>query len=299
MDPLKDWYRYLDEVSRPIRSNGEEAQEPEWRPWLPTDEGEPLADAVAIEALPELPLAVRPGTYLDPTPPAPPVFQDLTVDDELPPTPRFSVPELRAPSFEVAIPRLTPQPVAAAAAPVPAAAAAGDVPSRSVAVAPRPVNRAAVPAEPPPGPAPLSVDREEPSDPDLPEDEEGSPGEGRAPGTMAPRYRELLSQIRSHDVAQNSYKAPFRETREELVQRLLDPPLTLEETARLLGVCPTTIRRYTNKGMLRHFRTSGNQRRFRLSDVLEFLETRFLEIEADQKVDQQTEEFKRNEARQG
>jgi excisionase family DNA binding protein len=64
------------------------------------------------------------------------------------------------------------------------------------------------------------------------------------------------------------------ETREQLVSRLLDPQLTLQETALLLGVCPTTVRRYTNRGILKCFRTPGNQRRFRLSDVLEFMERR-------------------------
>jgi excisionase family DNA binding protein len=64
------------------------------------------------------------------------------------------------------------------------------------------------------------------------------------------------------------------ETREQLVARLLDPTLTLQETALLLGVCPTSVRRYTNRGILRCFRTPGNQRRFRLSDVLEFMERR-------------------------
>ena len=64
------------------------------------------------------------------------------------------------------------------------------------------------------------------------------------------------------------------ETRDELVERLLDPTLTLQETALLLGVCPTTVRRYTNRGALRCMRTPGNQRRFRLSDILEFMENR-------------------------
>ena len=64
------------------------------------------------------------------------------------------------------------------------------------------------------------------------------------------------------------------ESRDELVSRLLDPTLTLQETALLLGVCPTTVRRYTNRGALRCMRTPGNQRRFRLSDILEFLEHR-------------------------
>ena len=63
-------------------------------------------------------------------------------------------------------------------------------------------------------------------------------------------------------------------TRDELVERLLDPTLTLQETALLLGVCPTTVRRYTNRGALRCMRTPGNQRRFRISDILEFMEHR-------------------------
>ena len=64
------------------------------------------------------------------------------------------------------------------------------------------------------------------------------------------------------------------ETRQELVQRLLDPTLTLREASLLLDVCPTTVRRYTNRGLLSCFRTPGNQRRFHLSDVLEFMERR-------------------------
>ena len=77
----------------------------------------------------------------------------------------------------------------------------------------------------------------------------------------------------SDEVAQHSYKRGFKESRIELLQRLLDPTLSLEETARLLNVCPTTVRRYTNRGMLRHLRTGGDQRRFKLSDVLSFLES--------------------------
>ena len=63
------------------------------------------------------------------------------------------------------------------------------------------------------------------------------------------------------------------ETREELLMRLTDPTLTLEEAARILEVCPTTVRRYTNRGILPHERSAGNQRRFKLSDVLTFRET--------------------------
>jgi excisionase family DNA binding protein len=87
-----------------------------------------------------------------------------------------------------------------------------------------------------------------------------------------PQHIDMLLRIPTNEVAQNSYKSPFRETREALIGRLLDPQLTLEEAARILGVCPTTVRRYTNRGMLHCHRTPGNQRRFRMSDVLQFLE---------------------------
>lgn len=77
--------------------------------------------------------------------------------------------------------------------------------------------------------------------------------------------------LHEREVAKASYKT-FKESREELIQRLVDPILSLEEVARILNVCPTTVRRYTNRGALAHQRTAGNQRRFRLSDVLAFLE---------------------------
>ena len=65
---------------------------------------------------------------------------------------------------------------------------------------------------------------------------------------------------------------PARESREKLIERLLDPVLSIEEASTLLGVCATSVRRYTNRGVLKCFRTPGNQRRFRLSDVLDFME---------------------------
>lgn len=89
-----------------------------------------------------------------------------------------------------------------------------------------------------------------------------------------PSHLQALARGLPRDAAQHYYTRKFKETREELLQRLLDPPLTLEETARILNVCPMTVRRYTNRGVLPHFRTAGNQRRFRLSDVLTFLEAR-------------------------
>lgn len=74
-------------------------------------------------------------------------------------------------------------------------------------------------------------------------------------------------------VTANYYRGEFKESRNDLVRRLLDPELSLEETARLLGVCPATVRRYTNRGWLSHHRTNGGQRRFRLSDLVRFVGT--------------------------
>jgi excisionase family DNA binding protein len=89
-----------------------------------------------------------------------------------------------------------------------------------------------------------------------------------------PKHIQMLVGSLPAETAQRYYTKKFKETRDELVQRLLDPSLSLEDTARILNVCPMTVRRYTNRGALPHFRTVGNQRRFRLSDVLSFLESR-------------------------
>ena len=89
-----------------------------------------------------------------------------------------------------------------------------------------------------------------------------------------PKHVRLLVELGDDEVTQKYYDRQFKESRRELVERLLNPSLTLEDTARLLGVCPTTVRRYTERGLLNHYRTPGNQRRFRLSDVIAFLEAR-------------------------
>lgn len=87
-----------------------------------------------------------------------------------------------------------------------------------------------------------------------------------------PRNIEFLMSYFKDDATGNYYRGEFKESREELIRRLLDPELSLEECARLLGVVPATIRRYTNRGWLNHHRTQGGQRRFRLSDVVRFVE---------------------------
>lgn len=57
------------------------------------------------------------------------------------------------------------------------------------------------------------------------------------------------------------------------IEDMLDPILSLRHASKLLGVCPTTVRRWTNKGVLPCERTPGNQRRFRLSAVMDFMGT--------------------------
>jgi excisionase family DNA binding protein len=109
---------------------------------------------------------------------------------------------------------------------------------------------------------------------EQPSTEELSASRARRVWEELPMHTKLLLGPEKKEVTQNSYQE-FKETRQELIQRLLDPSLSLEEVARILNVCPTTVRRYTNRQLLPHFRTAGNQRRFRLSDVLAFLESNY------------------------
>lgn len=79
-------------------------------------------------------------------------------------------------------------------------------------------------------------------------------------------------QLFEEQVEKARRKRNPRRTREHLIENLLDPVISLDEAAVILNVCKTTVRRYTNAGKLECIRTPGNQRRFRLSTVLEFLE---------------------------
>jgi excisionase family DNA binding protein len=278
MDSLADWFRYVDEVSRPARrpNDDEPDDAPAWRPWKVAEDAAPLPEALSADAIPDLVIALG-GSPMEAMHPGTVEYVDPTLHDTLRPIPTFSAPEMKPPTFELRIPRLGEKPVA-------------PPPPEEEPLAPEPLETAPtleeiVPSRSEARPA-TSPPRNQ-QEPEAQDVTEAMGGEELGADGQPLRMWDLLSQIRSHDVAQNSYKSPFRETREELVQRLLDPPLTLEEAARLLGVCPTTVRRYTNKGQLRHFRTTGNQRRFRLSDVMEFLESRASEIEADARADRE------------
>lgn len=88
---------------------------------------------------------------------------------------------------------------------------------------------------------------------------------------LLPKNIEFLGSFYNDSVTSHYYQGDFRESRQELIRRLLNPELSLEEVSRLLGVCPATVRRYTNRGWMKHHRTKGGQRRFQLSDVVQFV----------------------------
>lgn len=87
-----------------------------------------------------------------------------------------------------------------------------------------------------------------------------------------PKNINFLGTFYNDSVTSHYYNHEFKEPREDMIRRLLDPEITLEEVSRLLGVCPATVRRYTNRGWIEHHRTKGGQRRFRLSNVVSFVD---------------------------
>ena len=64
------------------------------------------------------------------------------------------------------------------------------------------------------------------------------------------------------------------ETRAQMLERLMNPEVSLHEASVILGVCRATVRRYADMGALVHERTEGRQRRFRLRDILALSRTR-------------------------
>lgn len=60
------------------------------------------------------------------------------------------------------------------------------------------------------------------------------------------------------------------ESRRKLMEKLMNPSLSLEETSLLLDIAKSTIRNYTKSGILSCTRTPGGQRRFYLSEIVKF-----------------------------
>jgi len=90
---------------------------------------------------------------------------------------------------------------------------------------------------------------------------------------LTPKHIQTLMAAGSAATEQNSYELALRESRIDLISKMLDPNLSLEDAARLLNVRALSVRTPVAKGLLTHQRASGDQRRFKLSDVLSFLET--------------------------
>ena len=60
------------------------------------------------------------------------------------------------------------------------------------------------------------------------------------------------------------------ESRDQLLERLRNPQLSLHEASILLRVSRATVRRYADAGRLQCLRTPGGQRRFYLRDIEQF-----------------------------
>jgi len=100
-------------------------------------------------------------------------------------------------------------------------------------------------------------------------------GKGQKKGKGNDGELELFDSVSGHQViARQRLTRKSKLDREELIEKLLDPVISLEEAATLMGVCKTTVRRYTNRNELECLRTPGQQRRFKLSHVLEFVKKR-------------------------
>lgn len=91
--------------------------------------------------------------------------------------------------------------------------------------------------------------------------------------TARPREQQPRPPARVEGPPPAAPQFPQRQTsREEIIERLVNPTISLEEAAKIMGVCKATVRRYTAMGILPHYRTPGNQRRFKLNDIILFIE---------------------------
>jgi len=244
---LTDWYRYLesqfaDDAPEPPSSESPMEASAQSPPTTPQPPAEPPQPALRVgEPLPDA----------EPTA-APPIATEMR---------RNALVSIRVPDFAEFVPIIEQE--------------LGRKPSAAPAPTPAPTEPAPLPSELP-SDGPRLHKRKRRSK--KPSPETVVPPEADKLWAKLPQYLRYLAEWTDDDGVTRKYY-PVRgrdESREELIARLTDPVLTLEETARLLGVCPATVRRYTDRGWLRCFRTEGNQRRFRLSDIVAFLEEQAL-----------------------
>ncbi len=269
---LSDWYRYLE--SQFV----EEGQTPAPQESPSQSETAAVQPAAEPERPPASLMPLSPAREVAKPSPAPVAAVPVREEAEpLPSTAReaYAVISIRVPDFLAFVPPLREELGLPEPEPVPPSGLERDAQATASAVerdAQAPATQPQVSRAPQPVPtaeiAPrLRKRRARQTDPEA-----LIPPEMDEIWAKLPRYLRYLSEWTDDSVTDKYYPVRGRESREELIARLTDPVLTLEEVARLLGVCPATVRRYTNRGWLRHFRTEGNQRRFRLSDVVAFLE---------------------------
>jgi excisionase family DNA binding protein len=297
---LEDWQKWLETQfidPATVEKPAAPAEEAESAPAT----AEEIADVVvAHQASPVQPAPAfeAPATAPRPVQEAPPPPPAAVAQAAPPPASNGLVDEVDVPSIERYLPFLrgvtAPEPQPEPAVPEPPVAAAVEQHESEAITEPEPLAPTPAPAAPV-EPVTIAAERElRTSDAELPahttvrrtaQRHRTRPAKHTDPSAIAdsladgglwdlvPKHIQTLVSMGSEEVAQNSYKREFKESRIELVERILDPTLSLEETARILNVCPTTVRRYTNRGLLTHQRTQGDQRRFKLSDVLAFLES--------------------------
>ncbi|GBC94681.1 hypothetical protein HRbin16_00465 [bacterium HR16] len=286
MRTLEDWFKYLEQQyvdekaqkeSKPPQAQTPQKQEPA--------QPEPMTNRVTAPPVQEQRREELPKARPAATPPS---LEQVQVADVSVPDPADYIFTLRRPAGEPAKPAVTKEETET------------EKPAEAVSEAKQPVEQMTTPAvqeqvTPPAeeSPAEEAQPEEAPSEAIAGQTERPQRAKPikRAPYTRSvrpvpppqsieelwkrvPKHVRLLVELGDDEVTQKYYDRQFKESRQELVERLLNPSLTLEDTARLLGVCPTTVRRYTERGLLNHYRTPGNQRRFRLSDVIAFLEAR-------------------------
>lgn len=93
---------------------------------------------------------------------------------------------------------------------------------------------------------------------------------GAASTPLSPTRRSVKAVATAKAPSAQAVKKRVRlkpETREQLLERLRNPALSLHETSILLRVSRATVRRYADSGRLPCQRTPGGQRRFYLRDI--------------------------------
>lgn len=255
---LTDWYRYLESQF------ADDEPEPQ-----PADMPPQESSQAASSTPPQTP-AMPPERTAHRDTPMPAVRDDPPTPDLPLQPPKQVLVAIQVPDFAAFVPALEQelhrQPPAAPPKEVPE-------PPPPTPTAPTDAPRVAETPQEPPSDGPRLRKRKGRKK-TMPEPEAVVPPEADELWAKLPQYLRYLVEWTDDGITRKYYPVRGRdETREELIARLTDPVLTLEETARLLGVCPATVRRYTDRGWLHCFRTEGNQRRFRLSDIVAFLET--------------------------